>query len=50
VLDLIYELFTYARKRRRFLILPPLFLLLLFGAVFLLVKGTALAPLIYTIF
>ena len=50
MLELIKEIVYYARRRRRYLILPPVVVLLLFGFIFVLVNGSALAPLIYTIF
>jgi len=44
------ELFDYMRTRRKFWLAPVLILLLIFGGLIILAKGSAVAPLIYTIF
>jgi hypothetical protein len=44
------ELFVYMRTRKKFWLAPVLILLLIFGGLIILAKGTAVAPLIYTIF
>jgi hypothetical protein len=38
------------RARRKFWLLPVLLVLLLFGGLMILAKGSAVAPFIYTIF
>jgi hypothetical protein len=38
------------RARRKFWLLPVLLVLLLFGGLMILAKGSAIAPFIYTIF
>jgi hypothetical protein len=44
------ELFDYMRTRKKFWLAPILILLLVFGGLIILAKGSAVAPLIYTIF
>lgn len=44
------ELFAFARARRKFWLLPLLFVLIVFGGLLILAKGSAVAPFIYTIF
>jgi len=44
------ELFAFARARRKFWLLPLLFVLMIFGGLLILAKGSAVAPFIYTIF
>lgn len=49
-MSFLMELFAFARARRKFWLLPLLFVLLLFGGLLILAKGSAVAPFIYTIF
>ena len=44
------ELFDYMRTRKKFWLAPVLILLLIFGGLIILAKGSAVAPFIYTIF
>lgn len=44
------ELFDYMRTRKKFWLAPVLILLLVFGGLIILAKGSAVAPFIYTIF
>jgi hypothetical protein len=44
------ELFSFARERKKFWLLPMLLLLGLFGGLLILAKGSAVAPFIYAIF
>jgi hypothetical protein len=44
------ELWAYMRTRKRFWLLPLLLVLLLFGGLIILAKGSVVAPFIYTIF
>jgi len=44
------EFWSYMRARRKFWLLPVLLVLLLFGGLMILAKGSAIAPFIYTIF
>lgn len=44
------ELFRYFRVRKKYWLLPVVFMMLLFGGLIVLTKGSAIAPFIYTIF
>ena len=44
------ELFSYIVKRKKFWLIPILIFLLVFGGLFVVTQGTAIAPFIYTIF
>ena len=47
---LLGELLQFLRQRKKLWLLPVVILLLLFGGMIVLVQGSALAPLIYTVF
>ncbi len=40
----------FIRARKKYWLLPVLFMLLLFGGLIVLTQGSAIAPFIYTIF
>jgi hypothetical protein len=44
------ELWAYMANRKKFWLLPLILVLLLFGGLIVLAKGSAIAPFIYTIF
>jgi Family of unknown function (DUF5989) len=44
------ELWRYMRVRKKFWLLPILAMTLVFGGLVILVKGSAVAPFIYTMF
>jgi hypothetical protein len=44
------ELWDYMRVRKKFWLAPVLLMLLIFGGLIILAKGSAVAPFIYTIF
>ena len=44
------EFYKYIVKRNKFWLIPILFFLLIFGGLFIVTQGTAIAPFIYTIF
>lgn len=44
------ELWEFMRERKKFWLLPPIILTLLFGGLVVLTKGSAVAPFIYTLF
>ncbi len=48
--DFLLELKDYVISRRKWLLLPILMILLLFGGLLILAQGSAVAPFIYTIF
>ena len=49
-MSFLIELWTFLRARKKMWLLPPILLLFLFGGLLLLSQGSAIAPLIYTIF
>jgi hypothetical protein len=49
-MDFLFEFWSYLRARRKFWLLPVLLVVLLFGGLMILAKGSAIAPFIYTIF
>jgi hypothetical protein len=44
------EFWAYMRTRKKFWLLPLILVLLLFGGLIMLAKGSVVAPFIYTIF
>ena len=48
--DLILELWAFMRERKKFWLLPMLFVLLTLGSLIVLTQGSAVAPFIYTLF
>ena len=44
------EFVKFIMERKKFWLVPILLFLLIFGALFVVTQGTALAPFIYTIF
>ena len=49
-MSFLIELFAFMRARRKFWLYPMLIIIVLFGGLLALAKGSALAPFIYTIF
>ncbi|WP_303977343.1 DUF5989 family protein [Dongia mobilis] len=49
-MSFLIELFAFMRARRKFWLYPMLIIIVLFGGLLVLAKGSALAPFIYTIF
>ena len=49
-MSLVVELWRYMRARKKFWLLPILIAMLALGGLLVLVKGSAIAPFIYTIF
>ena len=49
-MSFIAELWDFMRVRKKFWLLPILVLMLLFGGLVILTKGSAIAPFIYTLF
>ena len=47
---MIAELWEFMRERKKFWLFPLMVLLVLFGGLVVLTKGSAIAPFIYTIF
>lgn len=44
------ELFQFLRARKKLWLIPILLIILLFGGMLVLAKGSAVAPFIYTLF
>ena len=49
-MEFLKDLWGFLRKRRKFWLLPILVMMVAFGGLVVLTKGSALAPFIYTIF
>lgn len=49
-MSFIAELWSFMRVRKKFWLLPILFVLALFGGLIVLSQGSAVAPFIYTLF
>ena len=49
-LIILKEFWNFLRVRKKFWIIPIVFFLLALGAILVVAKGSALAPLIYTLF
>jgi hypothetical protein len=49
-MDFLAELWRFMRVRKKFWLLPILLMLVVFGGLVALSKGSAVAPFIYTIF
>lgn len=49
-MDFIGELWRFMRVRKKFWLLPILLLMVMLGGFVVLVKGSAIAPFIYTVF
>ncbi len=49
-MDFLAELWRFMRARKKFWLLPILVMMVVFGGLVILTKGSAVAPFIYTIF
>jgi competence protein ComGC len=49
-MEFLKDFWGFLRERKKFWLLPILFVLLLFGALIILTSGSAVAPFIYTLF
>jgi hypothetical protein len=49
-MDFLTELWRFMRARKKFWMLPILIMMVVFGGLVVLTKGSAVAPFIYTIF
>jgi hypothetical protein len=50
VMDFLQELWRFMRVRKKFWLLPILIMMVVFGGLVVLTKGSAIAPFIYTLF
>jgi hypothetical protein len=49
-MDFVTELWRFMRVRKKFWLLPMLIMMVVFGGLVVLTKGSVIAPFIYTIF
>jgi hypothetical protein len=49
-MEMLLELWRFMRIRKKFWLLPILVMMVVFGGLVVLTKGSAVAPFIYTIF
>jgi len=50
MMDFLSELWRFLRARKKFWLLPILIMMVVFGGLVVLTKGSAVAPFIYTLF
>ena len=48
--SIIVELWAFMRERKKFWLLPILIMMVVFGGLVVLTKGSVIAPFIYTLF
>ena len=48
--SVIVELWAFMRERKKFWLLPMLIIMVIFGGLIVLTKGSVVAPFIYTLF
>ena len=48
--SIIVELWAFMRERKKFWLLPIMIMMVIFGGLIVLTKGSAIAPFIYTLF
>jgi hypothetical protein len=49
-MDFLKELWMFLKIRKKFWLLPIMVIMVLFGGLIVLAKGSAIAPFIYTVF
>jgi hypothetical protein len=49
-MNFLKEIYQFIKARKKFWLIPILISLLIFGGLFVITQGTAVAPFIYTIF
>ena len=49
-MDFLAEVWRFMRARKKFWLVPILLMMVLFGGLVVLTKGSAIAPFIYTLF
>jgi hypothetical protein len=49
-MSFLVELWRFMRVRKKYWLLPILFMMLIFGGLLVLTQGSAVAPFIYTLF
>ena len=48
--EMIFQIIKYVWKRKKFFLIPALFILVVIGSLFVVSEGSTIAPLIYTLF
>ena len=48
--SILVELWAFMRERKKFWLLPILIMMVIFGGLSVLTKGSAIAPFVYTLF
>jgi hypothetical protein len=48
--DLLQDLWGFMKERKKFWLMPIIFMLVFLGALLVLAQGSAIAPFIYTLF
>jgi hypothetical protein len=49
-MDFLVELWRFMRVRKKFWLMPVLIMMVVFGGLVMLTKGSAVAPFVYTLF
>ncbi len=49
-MDFLVELWRFMRVRKKFWLMPMLIMMVIFGGLVMLTKGSAVAPFVYTLF
>ena len=49
-MDFLFEIWRFMRVRKKFWLLPILIMMVVFGGLVVLTKGSVIAPFIYTLF
>jgi hypothetical protein len=49
-MDFLFEIWRFMRVRKKFWLLPVLIMMVVFGGLLILAKGSVIAPFIYTLF
>ena len=49
-MDFLVELWRFMRVRKKFWLVPVLIMMVIFGGLVILTKGSAVAPYVYTLF
>ena len=49
-MDFLADLWGFLKERKKFWLLPILIMMVIFGGLIVLTKGSAIAPFIYTLF
>jgi hypothetical protein len=50
MLSFLHEFWMFLRARKKYWLLPIFIMMMIFGALIVLTKGSAIAPFIYTLF